>query len=117
MHRQENLEHIRAYDRLRGSMPHRVAAKVEYAKTGAYRESHNKASKRYVAAEPKRYIARNILNAAVRDKKITPWPCMVCGAVAEAHHPDYDRPLDVVWLCPHHHRQAHALVMQQKHAA
>lgn len=35
-------------------------------------------------------------------------PCRVCGAKkAEAHHEDYDRPLDVVWLCRAHHKERH----------
>ena len=37
-------------------------------------------------------------------------PCFICGDNAHAHHPDYDRPLDVVWLCPMHHMQTHAIV-------
>lgn len=34
--------------------------------------------------------------------------CKDCSK-PEAHHPDYANPLDVVWLCPAHHKQAHAL--------
>jgi hypothetical protein len=35
-------------------------------------------------------------------------PCSVCGvAEAEAHHADYAKPLDVVWLCPKHHKAHH----------
>jgi hypothetical protein len=35
-------------------------------------------------------------------------PCKVCGWwFGEAHHADYDKPLDVVFLCQHHHRQFH----------
>ena len=33
--------------------------------------------------------------------------CAVCGEDAQMHHPDYDRPLDVVWLCKKHHRDIH----------
>lgn len=116
-HRQNNLEKIRAYDKLRSSMPHRVAARKEYAKTDSFKVSHLKANSKYRADHPKRYIAKNILNAAVRDKKVTPEPCFICGEKAEAHHPDYDRPLDVVWLCDTHHKQAHALVKEYKEAA
>ena len=32
-HRIENIERIRQYDRMRGSMPHRVAARKEYMQT------------------------------------------------------------------------------------
>lgn len=116
-HRQNNLEKVRAYDRLRGGIPHRVAARKEYAQTDAYKASHGKSMKKYIVNHPNRYAARNILNAALRDKKIEKWPCMVCGSASEAHHPDYDRPLDVVWLCDAHHKQAHALTKAYKEAA
>jgi hypothetical protein len=46
---------------------------------------------------------------AVARGTIIPQPCFVCGAEAEAHHPDYARPRDVVWLCPDHHREVHDL--------
>jgi hypothetical protein len=34
---------------------------------------------------------------------------MVCGTQdrVQAHHEDYSRPLDVVWLCPTHHKARH----------
>jgi hypothetical protein len=45
---------------------------------------------------------------AVKTGKIVKFPCWVCGSLeVEGHHADYDRPLDVVWLCPEHHRQVH----------
>ncbi|HJV75392.1 MAG TPA: hypothetical protein VJ654_14290 [Noviherbaspirillum sp.] len=118
--RKANIERIRAYDKLRGSMPHRVAARKEYAKTDAYKESHKKALSKYFSSNPKKYQAHNILNAAIRDKKIEKWPCQICGsAKVEGHHADYDKPLDVVWLCNKHHREAHALVAndERKEAA
>jgi hypothetical protein len=35
-------------------------------------------------------------------------PCSVCGSLeAEAHHPDYSKPLEVEWLCRAHHKEAH----------
>lgn len=52
--------------------------------------------------------AHKAVSNAIRDGKLTPLPCQVCGIQeVEAHHPDYSRPLDVVWLCRHHHSQIH----------
>lgn len=112
-HRQDNLEKIRAYDRMRGSMAHRVAARKEYKKTPAYAKSHEAAARRWAAKHPERRKASHIVGNAVRDGKLIPWPvCAVpeCSEKPEGHHPDYSRPLDVVWLCDMHHKQAHALV-------
>lgn len=111
-HRQENLERVRAYDRMRGSMPHRVAARAEYAKTQAYAQSHSAAAARWAAKHPERRKANIIVGNAVRSGKLIPWPvCAVpeCCDKPQGHHPDYSRPLDVVWLCPAHHEEAHAI--------
>jgi hypothetical protein len=56
----------------------------------------------------KRRKARNDLNHAVRDKKIIKLPCQSCGNVkSEGHHHDYDKPLEVEWLCFTCHRNSH----------
>ena len=34
-------------------------------------------------------------------------PCEVCGKKAEAHHPDYTKPLEIRWLCSKHHKEVH----------
>jgi hypothetical protein len=57
---------------------------------------------------PEGYRARYITNYAKRAGRIEQKPCQVCGEVnSQAHHPDYSKPLDVIWLCPEHHAQAH----------
>lgn len=58
-------------------------------------------------AHPQRYSAHLAVERAKRQGIITPLPCEVCGARAEAHHPDYSRPLDVQWLCRKHHVRLH----------
>lgn len=111
-HRQENLESVRAYDRLRSSMPHRVAARKDYAKTPEGRLAHARALKVSATRFPERAKARTTFGNAVRDGKVIPWPvCAVpeCCGRPQGHHPDYSRPLDVVWLCSKHHRETHAL--------
>lgn len=55
----------------------------------------------------KRRKARSELNHFLRDKHIEQKPCEVCGARAEAHHDDYNKPLVVRWLCLKHHREWH----------
>ena len=59
-------------------------------------------------ANPRRYLAHLYVEAAKRCGILTPQPCEVCGGKAEAHHPDYNRPGDVRWLCRKHHAQLHA---------
>jgi hypothetical protein len=106
--RQENLEKVRAYDRMRGSMPHRVASRSEYQKTNAFAQSHKAAAERWSAKHPERRKASHIVGNAIRDGHLRKTPCHVCGAEkVEGHHPDYSRPLDVVWLCNPHHREIH----------
>lgn len=58
----------------------------------------------------KRRKARSTLNHHLRDKGLERPSCEVCGAKAEAHHDDYDKPLDVRWLCFKHHRAHHKAV-------
>jgi hypothetical protein len=57
----------------------------------------------------KRKAARSILNHAIRDGKVRRQPCEISGCVEwpEAHHDDYDKSLEVKWLCFVHHRQYH----------
>lgn len=58
----------------------------------------------------KRRKARSILNHYLRDKKIARPKCEVCGdKQTEAHHDDYNKPLDVRWFCFTHHRQYHKI--------
>ena len=89
----------------------------EYEQRRAAREDRN-AQNRRVTAEwraqnPRERAAQVTLGNAVRDGRVLKWPaCAVpdCSSTRPvAHHPDYARPLDVVWLCQAHHKQAHAL--------
>ena len=45
---------------------------------------------------------------ALKTGRLVQQPCWCCGSLeVEAHHPDYDASLDVVWLCREHHTQVH----------
>lgn len=56
----------------------------------------------------RRLYARKRVSRAVRLGRLVRQPCEVCGlSQAEGHHDDYDKPLQVRWLCAEHHRQHH----------
>lgn len=61
-------------------------------------------------------IAHNVTEMAVHRGILIPAPCEVCGAngffadgrrEAQAHHDDYNKPLEVRWLCQKHHHEWH----------
>lgn len=92
-------DYVLAYDRARASRPERLAKKALI--TADWAKKH-----------PGRKQAQKLLRRAVLSGGVVVWPvCAIpeCCAKPEAHHPDYSRPLDVVWLCSAHHKQAHAL--------
>lgn len=91
-HRKDNIDRIREYDRKRGSRMH----------PGYLKE--------YRSANDEKYKAHSLVGSAIKSGKLTKLPCLICGCEkTEAHHPDYSHPLDVIWLCPAHHKQAHAM--------
>ena len=67
---------------------------------------------------PLQVWAHAALRSGIRRGLLGKQPCQVCGETdAEAHHPDYDRPRAVQWLCRRHHREAHSLTSREKGAA
>ena len=63
--------------------------------------------KRY-RKNPAPYIARAKVQRALRSGKLTKTPCECCGEEkVQAHHHDYDKPLEVQWLCRKCHTTHH----------
>lgn len=80
---------------------------TEYKRT-IPKESHPRfGSGNSLEERAKRRKARSDLNHYLRDKGIVRPGCEVCGLKAEAHHDNYDKPLNVRWLCFRHHREYH----------
>lgn len=105
-----NREQRRAYHNgLYHRDPGPKLAKVrEYRSTPAGKNAVKVTGIRQRNKFPERYEARQAVLVAVRAGRIEKLPCRVCGdPAAEAHHPDYSRPLDVIWLCAPHHRAEH----------
>jgi len=53
--------------------------------------------------------AHDAVAAAIKKGFLERQPCQMCGTTnhVHAHHDDYSKPLDVMWLCPVHHRARH----------
>ncbi len=63
---------------------------------------------RWKQANPQAAWAHMALRSAIRRGLIQREPCEVCGAEgADGHHDDYDKPMQVRWLCRRHHRLFH----------
>ena len=91
--------------------------KKKTADMTAYLKEWKKANPGYMTKYMKDWYAKNKDRMSVKQKvkyalktgKLVKTPCHVCGELeVEGHHPDYSRPLDVVWLCKAHHREVHS---------
>ena len=58
---------------------------------------------------PEKYEAHKKLHTAMAAGKLKKKPCTKCGKTkgVHAHHFDYSKPLNVIWLCPEHHKEIH----------
>lgn len=92
------------------------ARQIDHESYVRHREQRKAAKRADKAAQPTKHRARKILNAAIRAGTVRRGlVCEECGATdvsgadvrIEAHHPDYSRPLDVIWLCARHHAVLH----------
>lgn len=102
------IEYYRKKDRERSLLDHRVKARVAYAKTEQGRKRLSISKKAWMGRNPNKRKAHIKLGNSVRDGKIKKKPCAVCGSCkVHAHHDDYSKPLEVIWLCQKHHRDIH----------
>lgn len=76
-----------------------------------YRERH---PERYVQLNnewrrrnPEKRSAQNAVQKAIRKGKLVRQPCWCGDPKSQAHHKDYSKKLDVVWLCQRHHGEMH----------
>ena len=93
--RNKNIEKVRAYDRERAKKPERIKATA--AITKAWR-----------AEDARRHVAHSCVARAIRSGELAVQPCCRCGEIKSlAHHEDYDKPLEVMWLCQPCHKQRH----------
>lgn len=80
----------------------------------ALRRREHRAIQWHWATKEEQAEARSAYNKALRDGTLSRGECAVCGTTERihGHHPDYSRPLDVVWLCAKHHAEEHTRIRQ-----
>lgn len=101
---------------MRNSAEHRVTARKEYAQ-GKGKQVCNACKIRYIEKNPKKRSVHIKTGNAIRDGKLLKQPCEVCASEnVQAHHCDYDKPLEVMWLCPIHHEEWHRQYGEAKNA-
>jgi len=73
-------------------------------------EKYRERERKRVRVKDDKYHARMLLNRAIKSGKITrPSKCSECDSIGRitAHHDDYSKPLEVVWLCYECHGKKH----------
>lgn len=98
----------------------RLAAKKLYDATPERKAAAVERTTRMRRKYPDKNRARELVHLAVGRKKngLVRLPCSKCGnPKSEAHHPDYSKPLEVIWLCRAHHVEADRALAVQPNAA
>lgn len=108
--REKKIDYYREFDRQRSNNPERVQARKEYAQTEQGKIATAKAKEAHYCRYPNRSAARSAVSNALRDGRLyKPSECESCSDMTalHGHHCDYNKPLDVMWLCDPCHKQWH----------
>jgi len=82
----------------------------ERAKTPSRRAKTKEITRKWREDNPMGYLAHTAVSTAIRAGRLQKMPCVFCSEkIVHAHHKDYSKPLDVIWLCPKCHHRLHAL--------
>ena len=108
--RENNKEHVKAYRKLYRSENSKYINEYNRLMRTNNREYIAGYKRKYRAENPEKAEAGYLVYHAVRSGRISrPDRCSNCCEVGhiEGHHPDYTKPLDVVWLCKTCHAARH----------
>ena len=107
--RKSKPEYYREYEVSRRDLPHRIKARQKYAASKEGLISGRRAKDAWAERNPEKKRAAVLANNALRDGRLErKTKCEVCGSTKniEKHHDDYNKPLEVRWLCKKDHRAA-----------
>lgn len=114
-YRERNKEKLREYYRKwyreRGRLGKRVSSPEK-------RDAIRVAIKAWQKENPEKIRAHQKVSDALRNRTLkNPGVCSQCGKMTsylDAHHADYSKPLDVMWVCLRCHRRIHAALREKK---
>jgi hypothetical protein len=67
---------------------------------------------------PERSFAHQAVNGAIKRNELHKRPCESCGNInVHAHHDDYNKVLEVIWLCPLCHVRRHKYLKERYESA
>lgn len=104
--RERNKDKIRSYFKKWYAKGYKKYYKENKSKISSLRnEWRNRTKDRYELQNNARVEVR----LAIDSGRLVKLPCAVCGSSkSEAHHEDYLKPLEVIWLCKTHHFELHS---------
>lgn len=71
--------------------------------------------RRWREKNPDGWRAHSKVNYLIRKGTIKRTPCEICGEKeTHAHHDNYDKPLEIKWLCPSCHQKYHIKNLSKK---
>ena len=90
--------------------------KAKYKLTASCKSSAIRSKMLWENRNPEKLRVHRLTRYAIKRGDLVPQPCEVCGKErVDAHHPDYDKPMDVMWLCRKHHKDIHRKENEDEH--
>jgi len=122
-HRMANIEYVREYDRNRPNAKDRSKEnkrrlnELRETNPEKYRENERIRLKNYRSKNREKNMAHRAVSYSISTGRIkNPGICSICGSscYTEAHHEDYSKPLDIIWLCDKCHKNRHKEIRAEK---
>ncbi len=111
-HRKDNIDAVREYDRNRPNAKERTEQHKErislFGET--QKKKYNQQKREWSKRNRHKTSAQNkAARAVMKGDIIRSATCEQCGATGKlhGHHPDYAKPLEIIWLCPTCHGAEH----------
>ena len=101
-----------ALQRIRGRVsdkrPDRIAKSKAWLKSERGKKLLRMKAREDYQKNKAKYAAQRTVHRLISKGVIVKKPCKQCGDTnSGAHHPDYSKPVEVVWLCQKHHSEQH----------